>query len=68
MLMMPNDDCIGVSLYSLLRTTCGIASRLSSMTMRMPSRFDSSRISEMPSSFFSWTSSAIFSISRALLT
>jgi hypothetical protein len=50
---MPKDICSGVSLYSLLRTTCGTASRLSSMTTRMPSRFDSSRISEMPSSRFS---------------
>ena len=36
--------------------------------MRMPSLSDSSRSSLMPSSFFSLTSSAIFSISRALLT
>ena len=38
------------------------------MKMRMPSLSDSSRSSLMPSSFFSFTSSAIFSISRALLT
>ena len=38
------------------------------MTMRMPSLSDSSRSSLMPSSFFSLTSSAIFSISRALFT
>ena len=36
--------------------------------MRMPSLSDSSRSSAMPSIFFSLTSSAIFSISRALFT
>ena len=34
----------------------------------MPSRFVSSRISEIPSIFFSFESSAIFSISVALFT
>ena len=36
--------------------------------MRMPSRSDSSRRSAMPSIVFSRTSSAIFSMSRALFT
>lgn len=36
-------------------TTFGIASRFNSMTMRMPSLFDSSRMSEMSSIFFSLT-------------
>ena len=36
------------------------------MTTRMPSLSDSSRSSEIPSIFFSFTSSAIFSINRAL--
>ena len=38
------------------------------MTMRMPSLSDSSRRSEMPSSFLSLTRSAMFSMSLALLT
>ena len=42
--------------------------RLSSMTMRMPVRSLSSRRSAMPSIFFSWTSSAIFSCRVFLLT
>ena len=40
----------GVCLKSWFRTTLGCASRFSSITMRMPSRSDSSRRSEMPSS------------------
>ena len=36
------------------------------MTMRMPSRLDSSRMSEMPSSRFSRTISLIFESRRAL--
>src|ERR671917_436854 len=44
------------------------ASRLSSIAMRIPSRSDSSRKSEMPSIFFSWTKAAICSMSRTLLT
>src|ERR1043165_8907870 len=42
--------------------------RFRSMTMRSPSRSDSARISEMPSIVFSRTSSAMRSISFALLT
>ena len=42
--------------------------RFRSMTMRMPSRSDSSRMSEMPSIVFSRTRSAMRSISLALLT
>ncbi len=45
-----------------------MASRFSSMTMRMPSRLLSSQMSEMPSTRFSRTRSAIFSISVFLLT
>ena len=63
-MMTPNVDCIAVCLYSWLSTTRGIASRLSSITMRMPSRSDSSRRSLMPSSFLSRTSSAM-SLDRA---
>jgi hypothetical protein len=59
----PNVVCIGVCLYSWLSTTFGIASRLSSITSRMPLRSDSSRRSVMSGTFFSWTRSAIFWIS-----
>ncbi|MNT34050.1 hypothetical protein D3C72_1700070 [compost metagenome] len=48
--------------------TSGTSPRRSSMTTRMPSLSDSSRSSVMPSSFFSLTSSAIFSIRRALFS
>ena len=58
----PNVCCIGVCLNSLLSTTFGIASRLSSITIRIPLRSDSSRMSVISESFFSWTSVAIFSI------
>ena len=64
----PKLDCSAVKRQSWFSTTSATASRLSSMTMRMPSRSDSSRRSEMPSMRFSRTSSAIFSISVALLT
>ena len=47
--MMPNVVCICVLRYRWLSTISAMASRLSSMTMRMPSRSDSSRRSEMPS-------------------
>ena len=63
---MPNVVCICVLRYRLFRTTSAISSRFNSMTMRMPSRSDSSRRSEMPSIRLSLTSSAIFSIRRAL--
>ena len=56
-MITPNVLCIVVCLYSWFSTTRGIASRLSSITTRMPSRSDSSRRSEMPSSFLSRTSS-----------
>ncbi len=42
-------------------------SRLTSITMRMPSLSDSSRSALMPSTRFSFTSSAIFSIRRAFV-
>ncbi len=57
-----------VYLYSLLRITEPSASRLSSITTRMPSRSDSSRMSLMPSMRLSRTRSAISSISCALFT
>ena len=67
-MITPNVLCIVVCLYSWFSTTRGMASRLSSITTRMPSRSDSSRRSLMPSSFLSRTSSAICSTSRALFT
>ncbi len=65
---MPNVVCICVCLYSWFITICGISPRPSSSTTRMPSRFDSSRISEMPGIFFSAESSEIFSMRLALFT
>ncbi len=65
---MPKDSCMGVIFQRLFCTTSGTASFLRSMTMRIPSRSLSSRMSEMPSILFSRTSSAIFSMSLALLT
>jgi hypothetical protein len=55
--------CSGVCLNRLFSTTSPFSPRLSSMTTRKPSLSDSSRSSLMPSSFFSRTSSAIFSTS-----
>ena len=48
---MANVVCIWVDAYRRFKTTCGLASRLSSMTMRIPSRSVSSRSAEMPSNF-----------------
>ena len=67
-MLAPKLDCIAVKRQSWFNTTSATASRLSSMTMRMPSRSDSSRRSATPSIRFSRTSSAILSISVALLT
>ena len=58
-MLTPNVVCIGVCLKSLLRTTFGIASRLSSITRRMPRLSDSSRRSEISVIFLSSTSSLI---------
>ena len=41
--------CIAVSLYRLFSTTMGCTPPRSSMTTRIPTRLDSSRISDMPS-------------------
>ena len=57
-----------VNLNKLFLTTSGFASRLSSITIRIPSLSDSSRMSEIPVTLWSLTSSAIFSIKAALLT
>ncbi len=66
--MTPKLSSSWVCFRSLFRTTCAFASFRSSMTTRMPSLFDSSLISVMPSTLLSFTSSAIFSRSFALFT
>ena len=68
MLMIPNVVCIWVCLYSLLSTTIGMASRLSSMTSRMPERSDSLRRSLISVIFLVLTRSTMLSISEARLT
>ena len=57
-----------VLLYRLFSTISLIASRFSSITMRIPSLSLSSRTSAMPSMLFSLASSAMVSISFALFT
>ena len=67
-MLAPKLVCRSEWRHSWFSTTSATASRFSSMTMRMPSRLDSSQMSEMPSMRFSRTCSAIFSISTRLLT
>ena len=67
-MITPNVSCSCVCLYSWFSTTFAFASLRSSILIRIPSRFDSSVIAVIPSIRLSRTSSAIFSISRALLT
>ncbi|OQA08860.1 MAG: hypothetical protein BWY66_00817 [bacterium ADurb.Bin374] len=67
-MMTPKEVRIEVCWNRLLRTTWALALREISMTMRMPSRSDSSRRSVMPSIFLSRTRSAICLTSFALLT
>ena len=55
------EDCAGVCRHNWLSTTSGVASRFRSMTIRTPSRLDSSRMSETPSMRLSLAASAIFS-------
>ncbi len=64
----PKDTCICVNLNKLFKTTSPTSPRLISITIRMPSLSDSSRKAEIPSRRLSLTSSAIFSIKRALFT
>ena len=66
--MTPKVSSSCVCFNRRFRTICGFTSFLSSMTIRMPSRFDSSRRSVIPSTRLSRTKSAIFSMSLALLT
>ena len=67
-MLAPKDVCRSEWRQSWFSTTSAIASRLSSMTMRMPSRLVSSQMLAMPSILFSRTCSAIFSISTRLFT
>ena len=67
-MLAENVLCIAVSLKSLFRITRPCAPDLNSITIRIPLRSDSSRISEMPSSLLLLTKPAIFSINVALLT
>jgi len=68
MQLAPKVVCNDVNLYNWFKITSGWISRRNSITTRIPSRFDSSRISVIPSIFFSRTNCDIFSIIRALLT
>ena len=67
-ILTPKVVASWVYLNKLFLTTSGLASRLSSITIRIPSLSDSSRISEIPVILWSLTSSAIFSIKTALFT
>ena len=67
-LFTEKEVCREVNLYNLLSTTFEIASRFNSNTIRIPFLSDSSRISEIPSSFLSLTSSAAFLINSDLFT
>ena len=67
-MFMPKVSWSCVCLYRLLSTTSGSSPRLSSITTRMPDLSDSSWMCEMPSIFFSCTSSAMRSSSTFLLT
>ncbi len=67
-MFMPKVSCNWVCLYRLLSTTSGTSPRFNSITTRMPDLSDSSRMSEMPSSFLSRTFSAMRSSRDFLLT
>ena len=66
--MTPNVSCNCVCLYNWFSITLAFTSRRSSILIRIPSRLDSSVRAVIPSIFFSFTRSAIFSINLALLT
>ncbi len=67
-MLMPTTDCNWVCAYKLFSTTSPTSPRRSSITTRRPSLSDSSRSSVMPSSFFSFTNSAMRSINRDLFS
>ena len=64
----PKLTCMLVWRKSWLSTTSAVASRLSSITTRMPERSDSSRISPIPSIVLARTSSPMRSSRAALFT
>ena len=64
----PNELSIEVYLYNCLLTVSGSTPRLRSITTLIPSRFDSSLMSLIPSIFLSLTSSAILSFNTDLFT
>ena len=66
--LKPNELSIFVNLYNCLRIVSGSTAFLNSITTRIPSLLDSSRISLIPSIFLSLTSCAIFSIKIDLFT
>ncbi|MBP1663738.1 MAG: hypothetical protein H6Q19_878 [Bacteroidetes bacterium] len=63
-----NDDCSAVILNNLFRMTLALASLLTSITIRIPSRLVSSLIFDIPSILFSVTRLAMYLISSDLLT
>ncbi len=67
-MLKPKDVCKAVILYKLFNTTEALTSRRTSMTIRMPSREDSSRKSVIPSIRLSLCNSEIRSINLALYT
>ena len=67
-MLMPNVTCRLVLVSRVFRTVLGWASRLISITMRMPLRSLSSRRAAMPSILRSRTRSEIDLMSCALLT
>ena len=67
-LFTPKEDCKAVCFSNVFKTTLDMASFFTSITIRIPSRSDSSLILEIPSIFFSLIKSAIRDISSALLT
>ncbi len=67
-LLIAKVDCSWVYLYSWFSTSSGSTPRLSSNTIRMPWRSDSSRMFEMSSIFFERTSCAAVWIRLVLFT
>ena len=63
-----NELCSAVILNNLFRMTFALASRFTSITMRIPCRPDSSLALLIPSIFPSFTNSAMYSISACLFT
>ena len=67
-MITPKVSCNWVCFNNWFKTTLAFTSRRNSITIRIPLRSDSSRRSVMPSTRFSFTNSAIFSMRRALFT